>query len=626
MRWLRCWTTPVLAACLMVAAGDLTRGEEKKSEPPLDREKQNKVIHESLRGVINRGADLFNGGDWNGCYRLYEGALLGVEPLLDHRPALQKTIKDALAEAERNPSVPEKAFVLRRAIDTVRKELGGTSAGTVDNPKTTLWERLGGEKGVKLVVDDFVGLAAADPKVNFFRDEKTKKAYEDDPKKVDVLKEHLVDFISMATKGPRQYTGKSMKDVHKGMAITDEEFDAARADLKKALEKNGVKDPELKQVLDAVEGTRADVVAPKGEVVKPKTLWERLGGEKGVKLVVDDFVAEAATDPKVNFFRDDKLKKDYEDPDKVKALKEHLVDFISMATNGPRQYTGKSMKEVHKGMHITDEEFNAAKADLEKALKKNGVKDLELKQVLDAVEGTRKDIVESKEAKLWDRLGGDAGVKLVVDDFVDRAAKDDKANFFRSEDKRKAFLADEKKVKALKNGLVEFISDKTGGPHKYKGPSMKELHKGMGITDEEFNALADDLKAALEKNKVKAEDITLVMTAVEGTRKDIVEKSPEGRPEAEQPAEKGDVTGKVSFQGKPLTEGTVAFVPEKGNAVSGKIGADGTYKVANVPAGSYVVVITDTKGALPASYGDAKTSKLKVEVKKGANTADLELK
>ena len=42
----------------------------------------------------------------------------------------------------------------------------------------------------------------------------------------------------------------------------------------------------------------------------PKTLWDRLGGEAGVSKVVDDFVAAAATDPKVDFSRGGKYKLD----------------------------------------------------------------------------------------------------------------------------------------------------------------------------------------------------------------------------------------------------------------------------------------------------------------------------
>src|SRR5208282_4559731 len=43
-------------------------------------------LYEVLKSVINEGADLYNKqGDHAGCYRLYQGSLLTVQPLLSHR-------------------------------------------------------------------------------------------------------------------------------------------------------------------------------------------------------------------------------------------------------------------------------------------------------------------------------------------------------------------------------------------------------------------------------------------------------------------------------------------------------------------------------------------------------------
>jgi hemoglobin len=122
-----------------------------------------------------------------------------------------------------------------------------------------------------------------------------------------------------------------------------------------------------------------------------KPLYERLGGKPAITKVVDDFVPLAATDPKVNFFRDGKYKLD----DKgVAKLKEHLVNFIGMATGGPEKYTGRSMKESHAGMKITMDEFNALAGDLVKALEKNKVPADLQKELVDIVATTAKDIVE----------------------------------------------------------------------------------------------------------------------------------------------------------------------------------------------------------------------------------------
>ena len=80
----------------------------------------------------------------------------------------------------------------------------------------------------------------------------------------------------------------------------------------------------------------------------------------------------------------------------------------------------------------------------------------------------------------------------------------------------------------MKREFVEQISQATGGPLKYKGPDMKKVHKGMGITDEQFDAAVADLKKALEKNKVAAEDRKTILDAVENYRKEIVQPKKRG--------------------------------------------------------------------------------------------------
>ena len=80
-------------------------------------------------------------------------------------------------------------------------------------------------------------------------------------------------------------------------------------------------------------------------------------------------------------------------------------------------------------------------------------------------------------------------------------------------------------IGAGSQALIVWGRDGTG-PFSYRGKSMKEAHRGMGITNAEFDALAADLKMALERNGVGAADIEQVMRVVGATRADIVEGSP----------------------------------------------------------------------------------------------------
>ena len=53
---------------------------------------------------------------------------------------------------------------------------------------------------------------------------------------------------------------------------------------------------------------------------------------------------------------------------------------------------------------------------------------------------------------------------------------------------------------------------------------MKAAHKGMAITDAEFDALAGDLITVLKKYKVPQAEMDELVKIVASTRPDIVEK------------------------------------------------------------------------------------------------------
>ncbi|MCO6046947.1 hypothetical protein NG895_23865 [Aeoliella sp. ICT_H6.2] len=123
------------------------------------------------------------------------------------------------------------------------------------------------------------------------------------------------------------------------------------------------------------------------------------------------------------------------------------------------------------------------------------------------------------------------------------------------------------------------------------------------------------------------------------------------------------VTGTVSYQGKPLPEGQIAFYPEIGRMAAGPIAADGTYTLTTFEAGDgalvgkHTVTITakrvtggmpeaksfeeeirmasDPKSGsandvrvtwlAPAKYAERKTTPLQREVKAGSNVLDFDL-
>jgi len=126
----------------------------------------------------------------------------------------------------------------------------------MNTPNGKLWDALGGEKVLTKVVDRFVDLITADPKVNYTRDGR----YPINDRVLKFSKRAALEFISAATGGPHTYSGKSIREIHTGMRISNQEFDAAVAHFQRALEENGVA-PELVQTaVTMVNATRSVIV------------------------------------------------------------------------------------------------------------------------------------------------------------------------------------------------------------------------------------------------------------------------------------------------------------------------------------------------------------------------------
>lgn len=126
-------------------------------------------------------------------------------------------------------------------------------------------------------------------------------------------------------------------------------------------------------------------------------------------------------------------------------------------------------------------------------------------------------LAAAAEKSLYDRLGGKKAITAVVDEFVARVAADKRINGFF-----KATASDPKRLATFKANLVDQICQGSGGPCKYKGKDMKTAHKGMGITDADFNALVEDLTGALDKFKVGKKEQSDLLALLGPMKKDIV--------------------------------------------------------------------------------------------------------
>ena len=117
-------------------------------------------------------------------------------------------------------------------------------------------------------------------------------------------------------------------------------------------------------------------------------------------------------------------------------------------------------------------------------------------------------------ASLYERLGGEAAIRAVVEQFVANNAADDRIS-------HRWASAD---VPSLKDHLVDMICEAAGGPCAYVGSSMSIAHEGMNITKQEFDWTLDNLAAALDTFDVPDQEKGEVLAVVRGTEADIVGK------------------------------------------------------------------------------------------------------
>ncbi|MBW8058156.1 MAG: group 1 truncated hemoglobin, partial [candidate division NC10 bacterium] len=75
------------------------------------------------------------------------------------------------------------------------------------------------------------------------------------------------------------------------------------------------------------------------------------------------------------------------------GLKYRVTALVCQVSGGPCKYTGRSMKETHAQMYITEREWQAMAADFRRTLNNYQVPAQEQKELIAIVESTKKDIV-----------------------------------------------------------------------------------------------------------------------------------------------------------------------------------------------------------------------------------------
>jgi len=132
------------------------------------------------------------------------------------------------------------------------------------------------------------------------------------------------------------------------------------------------------------------------------------------------------------------------------------------------------------------------------------------------------DLLAPPKKSLYDRLGGDAGLQAISEDFVTRAMADPRVNFNRQGitqgglsihfDRSVQWNPTPDTIKALKLHLKQFL----------EGKEIKGAHANMHISNDEFDASVGDMKATLDKMQVSNTEQKELLAIIETTREEIV--------------------------------------------------------------------------------------------------------
>ena len=114
------------------------------------------------------------------------------------------------------------------------------------------------------------------------------------------------------------------------------------------------------------------------------SLFERIGGMDAVDATVDIFYKKVLSDTTVShFFTNTNIK--------TQAGKQKA--FLAYAFGCPMGYTGKSMREAHAGMNITEAQFSSVAHHLVRSLEELNVPQDLINEVVDIALSVKDDIV-----------------------------------------------------------------------------------------------------------------------------------------------------------------------------------------------------------------------------------------
>jgi hemoglobin len=117
---------------------------------------------------------------------------------------------------------------------------------------------------------------------------------------------------------------------------------------------------------------------------------------------------------------------------------------------------------------------------------------------------------------LYRRLGGYDAIAALADELLPRLVSDTRLGRFWAHRGTDG-------IRREKQLLIDFLCASAGGPMYYTGRDMTTVHRGMGITPDDWDAFLRHLNATLDGCGIGPQEQGDVLAFVEGLRQEIIE-------------------------------------------------------------------------------------------------------
>lgn len=123
-------------------------------------------------------------------------------------------------------------------------------------------------------------------------------------------------------------------------------------------------------------------------VASPSSLYSRLGGYDAIAAVAENLLPRLMADDQLGRFWQ------HRGEDGIRRERQLLIDYLCANAGGPLYYTGRDMETAHRGMRISESDWQRFLGHLQATLDHFQVAAAEQRDVLAFIESTKSGIVE----------------------------------------------------------------------------------------------------------------------------------------------------------------------------------------------------------------------------------------